>query len=620
MTNNYTLLKLCDFGSVSHTPQTYLSSQERENVQEIINRTTTQMYRAPEMCDLYFRNSLTDKTDIWALGCIFFSLCFLKHPFQDMSSLGIIGGKYTIPKGFKKIKFSINDADNNQNNNNGFDQFNDNNNQNTNNLQNLNNYSAGSLDDVADEECIELISRLLDVDPEARPNILELTQWVDCMLNHQPLPQHFISELALKYREKRIEANKVRSQIVKRAPPTLNVTVSVPSVNSAAAKRLKARGLGHNLVNNNLISSDELDFSSNIDTNNNINSNLSTASTDLFSSGNDFDPFASSNPPTSSSIPPTISGENNNDFFSNNSSKKISSADSLFEDFNDDPPTKSSVHSTSFSTPSTPFNSSVPVSTGFDAFDNDVNFSAPQTSSSSKGNNAFESFDMFDSPLNKNNNNNSNNNTTSFSSSTSSFSSSTSFTPSSTKQKQVTNPFAPSNTSTAPTSTPAPTPAPTPAKPATNFSSFDNFSSTTTTSSSSLDIFESQPSPPKNTVQLLDDIFGSGPALPPSPVVTPTSSSAPTLTASSSSNSSSSSLSSDFDLLSLNIPKPPPKPAKPVKKTEELLSLYNQAPPPPTNPNYFGVPNRAAPPLQYQRPGMYQAQKPKDPFENLSKL
>lgn len=55
------------------------------------------MYRAPEMVDLYMRNELTEKSDIWALGCVFFAISFLKHPFQDAGSLGILAGKYTIP-------------------------------------------------------------------------------------------------------------------------------------------------------------------------------------------------------------------------------------------------------------------------------------------------------------------------------------------------------------------------------------------------------------------------------------------------------------------------------------------------------------------------------------------
>jgi len=56
------------------------------------------MYRAPEMVNLYMRDILTERTDIWALGCIFYSLCFLRHPFQDQSSLAILAGKFQIPK------------------------------------------------------------------------------------------------------------------------------------------------------------------------------------------------------------------------------------------------------------------------------------------------------------------------------------------------------------------------------------------------------------------------------------------------------------------------------------------------------------------------------------------
>lgn len=56
------------------------------------------MYRAPEMVDLYMRNQLTEKTDIWALGCVFFALSYLKHPFQDAGSLGILAGKYVLPQ------------------------------------------------------------------------------------------------------------------------------------------------------------------------------------------------------------------------------------------------------------------------------------------------------------------------------------------------------------------------------------------------------------------------------------------------------------------------------------------------------------------------------------------
>jgi cyclin G-associated kinase len=60
---------------------------------------TTTIYRAPEMCDLYsFGQQMDTKVDIWALGCIFYSLLYLKSPFATGSNVQIISGKYTIPE------------------------------------------------------------------------------------------------------------------------------------------------------------------------------------------------------------------------------------------------------------------------------------------------------------------------------------------------------------------------------------------------------------------------------------------------------------------------------------------------------------------------------------------
>ena len=41
------------------------NADERAAAEEIIGKETTQMYRAPEMIDLYMRDVLTEKTDIW---------------------------------------------------------------------------------------------------------------------------------------------------------------------------------------------------------------------------------------------------------------------------------------------------------------------------------------------------------------------------------------------------------------------------------------------------------------------------------------------------------------------------------------------------------------------------
>jgi AP2-associated kinase len=62
-------VKLCDFGSCVTGYTSLRSAEERSVAEESISKETTQMYRAPEMVDLYMRDELTEKTDIW-VNCI----------------------------------------------------------------------------------------------------------------------------------------------------------------------------------------------------------------------------------------------------------------------------------------------------------------------------------------------------------------------------------------------------------------------------------------------------------------------------------------------------------------------------------------------------------------------
>lgn len=94
------LLKLCDFGSAtldSHAPDITWSTQQRNNLEELLQKFTTPMYRAPEQLDTWNNFPIGVKTDVWALGCILFCMCYKKHPFEDAAKLRIINGNYTIP-------------------------------------------------------------------------------------------------------------------------------------------------------------------------------------------------------------------------------------------------------------------------------------------------------------------------------------------------------------------------------------------------------------------------------------------------------------------------------------------------------------------------------------------
>lgn len=93
-------IKLCDFGSATVkavVPDDSWTALQRSLAEDEIQRNTTPMYRAPEMVDLYSNMPVTEKADIWALGCILFFLCFMEHPFEDSAKLRILNSKYTIP-------------------------------------------------------------------------------------------------------------------------------------------------------------------------------------------------------------------------------------------------------------------------------------------------------------------------------------------------------------------------------------------------------------------------------------------------------------------------------------------------------------------------------------------
>ena len=89
--------KLIDFGSVVRGTIKLKNKDDVDREEQQIEKYTTQMYRAPEMVDFFGVSEITEKTDIWALGCILYTLMFMKQPFANASKLAILGAKYTIP-------------------------------------------------------------------------------------------------------------------------------------------------------------------------------------------------------------------------------------------------------------------------------------------------------------------------------------------------------------------------------------------------------------------------------------------------------------------------------------------------------------------------------------------
>ncbi|KAK3722074.1 hypothetical protein QZH41_019817, partial [Actinostola sp. cb2023] len=86
---------LCDYGSATRrviNPET----EGPTKVEEEIQRYTTLSYRAPEMVDLYGGKIISAKSDIWALGCLLYKLCFFTLPFGE-SPLAIQSAQFSFP-------------------------------------------------------------------------------------------------------------------------------------------------------------------------------------------------------------------------------------------------------------------------------------------------------------------------------------------------------------------------------------------------------------------------------------------------------------------------------------------------------------------------------------------
>jgi len=90
---------LCDFGSATAKvldPNVHGITF----VDEEIKKYTTLSYRAPEMIDVYNGQPITIKSDIWALGCLLYKLCFFTLPFGE-STLAIQSANFTFPANSK---------------------------------------------------------------------------------------------------------------------------------------------------------------------------------------------------------------------------------------------------------------------------------------------------------------------------------------------------------------------------------------------------------------------------------------------------------------------------------------------------------------------------------------
>lgn len=65
-------------------------------ISDDIDRNTTLVYRAPEMIDLFRKQLICEKVDIWALGCLLYKMAYGRDAFEE-GGLQILNGKWSIP-------------------------------------------------------------------------------------------------------------------------------------------------------------------------------------------------------------------------------------------------------------------------------------------------------------------------------------------------------------------------------------------------------------------------------------------------------------------------------------------------------------------------------------------
>lgn len=89
--------KLCDFGSAAPPRPAAQTAAEGRLIEEDIQRHTTLQYRSPEMIDVYRKQPIDEKSDIWALGVLLYKLCYYTTPFEDVGQMAILNASFKFP-------------------------------------------------------------------------------------------------------------------------------------------------------------------------------------------------------------------------------------------------------------------------------------------------------------------------------------------------------------------------------------------------------------------------------------------------------------------------------------------------------------------------------------------
>jgi AP2-associated kinase len=96
-TGSSKVYKLCDFGSSAPPRPAATTAAEGRLIEDDVQRHTTMQYRSPEMIDVYRRQPIDEKSDIWALGVLLYKLCYYTTPFEDQGQMAILNASFKFP-------------------------------------------------------------------------------------------------------------------------------------------------------------------------------------------------------------------------------------------------------------------------------------------------------------------------------------------------------------------------------------------------------------------------------------------------------------------------------------------------------------------------------------------
>ncbi|KAK3726034.1 Ark- serine/threonine protein kinase [Vermiconidia calcicola] len=91
------IYKLCDFGSTASPRPAAKTAEEGRLIEEDVQKHTTMQYRSPEMIDVWRKQPIDEKADIWALGVFLYKLCYYTTPFEDVGQMAILNASYKYP-------------------------------------------------------------------------------------------------------------------------------------------------------------------------------------------------------------------------------------------------------------------------------------------------------------------------------------------------------------------------------------------------------------------------------------------------------------------------------------------------------------------------------------------